>query len=140
MKIVLSLLVGLGIAVAAVAGASANPGRDAILAALAAEAKKADPAFAGFSAERGQAFWTATHPGGKPDTPSCTTCHTVDPTKAGQTRVGKAIDPMAVSATPDRFSDPEKVAKWFQRNCNSVLGRDCTAIEKGDVITYLSSK
>jgi hypothetical protein len=47
---------------------------------------------------------------------------------------------MAVSMTPDRFTDPEKVAKWFSRNCNGVLGRDCTAVEKGDFITYLSSK
>ena len=139
MRTFLPMLIGLGIAAAA-AGAAADPGRDAILAALAAEAKQADPAFSGFSAERGQAFWTAAHTGGKPDTPSCTTCHGPDPTKAGQTRAGKAIDPMAVSRAPARFSDSEKVAKWFQRNCSSVLGHDCTATEKGDVITYLSSK
>ena len=28
-----------------------------------------------FSVERGKAFFEATHTGGKPDTPSCTTCH-----------------------------------------------------------------
>ncbi|HUL06343.1 MAG TPA: DUF1924 domain-containing protein [Candidatus Acidoferrum sp.] len=122
------------------AAATSNPARDAILAAFAAEAKQADPAFAGFSAERGQAFWTTAHAGGKPDTPSCTSCHTPDPTREGQTRAGKQIAPMAISRTPDRFTDPEKVAKWFGRNCNSVLGRDCTAAEKGDVITYLAGK
>ena len=47
---------------------------------------------------------------------------------------------MAVSVSAERFTDPEKVAKWFTRNCNSVLGRECTAAEKGDVITYLSGK
>jgi len=26
------------------------------------------------------------------------------------------------------------------RNCKTVLGRLCTAVEKGDVITYLSGK
>lgn len=135
----LPVLAGLVLALIA-AVAVADPGRDAILATLAAEAKQADPAFAGFSAAKGQVFWDASHTGGKPDTPSCTTCHTADPTKAGQTRAGKVIEPMAVSVTPKRFTDAETVAKWFTRNCNSVLGRECTATEKGDVITYLSSK
>ena len=122
------------------AAGTVSPARDAILAAFAADAKQADGAFAGFSAERGHAFWTAAHAGGKPDTPSCTTCHTPDPTAQGQTRAGKQIAPMAVSQTPDRFTYPAKVEKWFGRNCNTVLGRDCTPVEKGDVITYLSGK
>jgi hypothetical protein len=123
------------------AGATrANPARDAILAQLAAEAKQSDPGFAGFSAQRGDAFWHATHGGGKPDTPACITCHTRDPRAQGQTRAGKMIQPMAVSKTPDRFTDPAKVEKWFTRNCKTVLGRPCTAVEKGDVITYLSGQ
>ena len=138
MKAVLALALS-AITVAATAMAASNPGRDAILAAFAAEAKKADTGFAGFSPQRGQAFFATNHTGGKADTPSCTTCHTKDPTREGQTRAGKQIAPMAVSMTPDRFTDPEKVAKWFSRNCNGVLGRDCTAVEKGDFITYLSS-
>jgi hypothetical protein len=120
--------------------ALADPARDAIVAALTEEAKKQDAGFAGFSAERGQAFWAVKHSGGKPDTPSCTSCHGSDPTQAGQTRAGKAIEPMAVSKTPKRLTDPAEVNKWFTRNCNSVLGRECTAVEKGDVIAYLSSK
>ena len=136
---ILPVLTGTALALLA-ADAAADPGRDAILATLAMEAKQADPAFAGFSAAQGQAFWSASHTGGKPDTPSCTTCHSADPTKAGQTRAGKAIEPMAVSVNPKRFTDAEAVAKWFTRNCNSVLGRECTAAEKGDVITFLSSK
>jgi hypothetical protein len=132
--------------VAALAGgffasvALADPARDAILGALADQAKQADPSFGGFSADRGQAFWTATHTGGKPDTPSCTSCHGGDPAVAGATRAGKPIGPMAVSVAPERFTDPEKVEKWFLRNCNGVVGRQCTALEKGDVITYLSGK
>jgi hypothetical protein len=131
---------GAVLVVLASAAALADPARDAIVAALAEEAKQQDAGFAGFSAERGQAFWTAKHTGGKPDTPSCTSCHGPDPAKAGQTRAGKAIDPMAVSVAPKRFTDPAEVNKWFTRNCNSVLGRECTAVEKGDVIAYLSSK
>ena len=115
-----------------------NPARDAILATFAAEAKKVDLVFTGFSAQRGAALWNSSHTGGKPETPSCTTCHTKDATAVGMTRAFKPIAPMAVSKTPDRFTDPEKVDKWFTRNCNSVLGRPCTPTEKGDIITYLS--
>ena len=117
----------------------------------------ANPAFAGdttpadqiarFSAEagqpadaaRGKALFTDNHTGGKPDTPSCTTCHTNDPRTGGKARTGKAIEPMAPSANPARFTDTAKVDKWFGRNCNSVLGRDCTALEKADVIAWLAS-
>lgn len=91
-----------------------------------------------FSLERGKAFFEAAHTGGKPATPSCTTCHGKDPRVAGQTRTGKVIEPMAASANPERFTDPAFIEKWFSRNCDTVLGRSCTATEKGDVITYLS--
>jgi Domain of unknown function (DUF1924) len=120
--------------------AIADPARDAILAALAAKAKSDNPAFTGFSVDAGKAFWFATQSGGKPDTPSCTTCHTQDPKASGKTRAGKAIAPMAVSVTPRRFTDTAEVEKWFLRNCNGVLGRECSAAEKGNVITYLSSQ
>jgi hypothetical protein len=113
--------------------------QSAVLDAYRQKAVAADPAFAGFSAQRGQSFFLAQHSGGKPDTPSCTTCHTSNPANAGQTRAGKAIDPMAVSANPDRFTDIAKTEKWFARNCSSVLGRDCTPEEKGDFITFMSS-
>jgi cytochrome c peroxidase len=91
------------------------------------------------SAERGKAFFLAEHAGGKPETPSCATCHTGDPTKAGQTRAGKAIDPMAPAANPARFTVIADVEKWFGRNCRSVVGRACTPGEKADVIAWLTS-
>lgn len=117
---------------AAISAAHADPARDAIIAGYASAAGQP------LSAERGKAFFMATHQGGKPDTPSCTTCHTNNPKSAGQTRAGKPVEPMAVSANPKRFTDPAFVEKWFGRNCNSVLGRECTALEKGDVLTWLS--
>ncbi|HYD32630.1 MAG TPA: DUF1924 domain-containing protein [Azospirillaceae bacterium] len=120
--------------------AADNPTRRTILDSFAAEAKQADPGFTGFSAERGAAFFAATQSGGGAETPSCTTCHGANPIARGQTRAGKPIEPMAVSAAPDRFTDPEKVAKWFERNCASVLGRACTAQEKGDFITFMATK
>ena len=103
-------------------------------------AKAIDAKFAGFSAERGKAFYLATHTSGSPETPSCTTCHTQNPENTGQTRAGKRILPMAVSKTGDRFTDFEKTEKWFARNCKSVLGRECTPLEKGDFITFLAAQ
>jgi hypothetical protein len=126
-----AVLAGSG-AAAAMAGA-----QDAVIAALTAQAKQENAGFTGFSAENGKALFMATHQGGKPDTPSCTTCHTDNVKATGKTRAGKEIGPMAVSANAERFTDMAKVEKWFARNCNSVLGRECTAQEKGDVATWL---
>jgi Domain of unknown function (DUF1924) len=117
----------------------AGGGRDAVLAAYTNQAKTESAGFKGFSADRGKALYSSKNPGGNADTPSCSTCHTASPLNSGRTRAGKSIDPMAVSASPTRFTDIAKTEKWFGRNCRSVLGRDCTAQEKGDFITYLSS-
>jgi len=116
--------------------AAATP-RDAILAEFLARARSVDSGFTGFSAARGESLFSATHTGGKPDTPSCTTCHTASPQNKGRTRAGKEIDPIAVSRAPKRFTDPAEVEKWFGRNCKSVLGRECSAVEKGDFITFM---
>jgi len=124
----------------ALAGEAAPAGRDSVLAMLAAQAKHSDASFAGFSADRGRVFWTSTHNGGNPETKACTACHTQDPHAIGQTRAGKSIQPMAISRNPERFTDPHKVEQWFTRNCKTVLGRECTPIEKGDVITYLATQ
>jgi hypothetical protein len=115
----------------------ADPRRDAILGELLAQAKKDGAGFAGFSAERGAAFYKATQKGGKPGTASCTSCHGTSPQERGKTRAGKDIEPMAVSKNPARYTDRDNVEKWFGRNCNDVLGRACTAQEKGDFITSM---
>ena len=120
-----------------VAFAGSENAQQPLLDVYAANAKSLDNGFTGFSAERGKTLFISRFPGGKPDTPSCTACHTPDPTKMGQTRAGKDIDPMAVSVNPKRYSDPEKAEKWFGRNCRNVLGRECTATEKGDFITFM---
>ncbi len=120
--------------------ASAESPRERVVADLAAQARAADPGFAGFSAARGAAFYKARPGGGKPDTPSCDTCHGATPQTPGQTRAGKPIEPMAVSRVAHRYTDPEKVNKWFGRNCQSVLGRECTPREKGDFLAYMMSQ
>jgi mono/diheme cytochrome c family protein len=130
-------LVGVGLLFLLPALATAGALQKGVLDAYLSAAKAENASFSGFSAERGKALFTSKHDV-SPETPSCMTCHTADPTKAGQTRAGKEIAPMAVSKTPDRFSDAEKVEKWFTRNCQSVIGRACTAQEKGDFITFMT--
>ena len=111
--------------------------REDQLAQYASAAKAADPAFTGFSAARGKTLHTQTFTGGKSDTPSCTSCHGTDPRTAGRNPIGKAIEPVALSAAPTRYTDQAKVEKWFKRNCTEVLGRECSAKEKGDWLSFM---
>jgi len=101
------------------------------------QAKQENPAFSGFSADRGASFFRTErmHSDGKKV--SCSTCHTADPRNQGKTRANKVIEPMAPIVNPQRFTDAAKVEKWFGRNCKDVLERACTAQEKGDYIQYL---
>lgn len=88
------------------------------------------------SAARGQEFFTTKH--GKDW--SCSSCHTSTPTGEGKhAATGKLIAPMAPAANAERFTDNTKTEKWFRRNCNDVVGRECTPGEKADVITWLLS-
>lgn len=101
-----------------------------------AAARAGTPGFSAFSAQRGKQFFNATHGNDW----SCASCHTASPVATGRhAKTGKAIAPLAPSANPRRFADAAKVEKWFKRNCNDVLGRVCTAQEKGDVLAYLMS-
>ena len=93
------------------------------------------PSFQGFSAERGRALYER-----RGQDWSCSSCHTDDPRGSGQHAVtGKAIRPLSPTANSERFTDAAKVEKWFRRNCRDVLGRECTVVEKGDFITWLTS-
>lgn len=118
-----------------------EPARDAILADYAAQSRAADPAFAAFSARRGETLFRTEWAGGDPRTPSCTSCHTADPKNSGRNaKTGRPIDPVAVSVNPSRFTDSADVEKQFGRDCKSVLGRACTALEKGDYITFMAGQ
>jgi len=87
-------------------------------------------------AARGQQFFTGSH--GREW--SCASCHGALPTQAGQhASTGKPIKALAPAFNAERFTDPAKVEKWFRRNCNDVVGRECSAAEKADLLAWLSS-
>lgn len=84
--------------------------------------------------ERGQQLFTTTH--GREW--SCASCHGASPTQSGRhANTGKPIAALAPAFNPERFTDPAKVEKWFRRNCNDVMGRECSAAEKADVLAWL---
>lgn len=69
---------------------------------------------------------------------SCATCHSSAPTVDGKhATTGKLISPLAPAFNAERFTDIAKSDKWFRRNCNDVMGRECTAVEKADVLAWL---
>jgi hypothetical protein len=107
-----------------------------------AHAATAADALAGFTAQtgtaavaaRGQEFFTKTH--GRDW--SCASCHGAVPTQTGKhASTGKPISPLAPAFNAERFTDKAKTDKWFRRNCNDVVGRECTASEKADVLSWL---
>lgn len=136
---------------------AAGPGD--FLASYAAQAKHADTSFAGFSAERGRAFYFRVHTIDDGSELSCATCHHADPRKqtiahkdqipcrachvtfhepaSGRSATVGDIRALAPSANPDRFTNEWKVEAWFDWNCKLLLKRQCTPVEKGDVITWL---
>lgn len=90
------------------------------------------------SLERGRKLYHGKFPGEKAE--SCSTCHTSSPKDGGRhVRTNKAIEPLAPSVSPERFTDMAKVEKWFKRNCNEVLNRACTPQEKADFTAYVLS-
>jgi hypothetical protein len=109
-----------------------------------AAARAATPAelLAGYTAQagspavpaRGQAFFTSTH--GREW--SCSSCHGSVPTQTGKhASTGKPIAPLAPAFNAERFTDAAKSEKWFRRNCNDVVGRECSPAEKADLLGWL---
>ena len=95
-----------------------------------------------FSSTAGKAFWNQPfRVSGGNEQRSCSTCHTADVRQPGKHAVtGKAIKPLAPSVLSKRITNPKKIRKWLRRNCTWTLGRECTAQEKGDVLTYLMTQ
>jgi hypothetical protein len=86
------------------------------------------------SAARGEQLFNTKH--GKEW--SCASCHENPPNHDTKHIVtGKTIKPLSPNINSERFVDQAKVEKWFKRNCNDVLARECTAQEKADVLAWL---
>jgi mono/diheme cytochrome c family protein len=83
---------------------------------------------------RGQSFFNSTHG----NEWKCASCHGAVPTGKGEHAIThKVIEPLAPAFNAQRFSDMAKTEKWFRRNCKDVLGRECSAAEKADVLAWL---
>jgi len=131
-----------------------------ILETYAAQARADDPAFIAFSAERGEAFYREPHAVKGAGVWSCASCHLKNPrfsVLAHRTEIPcrachvlndwehpdphsakkRVIDAFAPSANPKRLGDAKRAETFLRLNCLLLLKRECTALEKGDVITYL---
>jgi hypothetical protein len=156
-RLALSCLLAAGLAVAGAEAHAATP--EELLALYAEQARRADPAFAGFSAQRGQALYYREFEMETGEILSCAACHHEDPRRERfahhdpipcsachrfhtgsfeeMPRIRRQLLPLAPSANPDRFRDLVQTEKWFGMNCRLLMQRDCTPLEKGDVITWL---
>lgn len=90
------------------------------------------------SPERGQRLFTTNF---KRDFGwSCASCHGAVPTKSGKHDLTeKRIEPLAPAFNPARFTDRARAENFFRLNCKDVVGRECTAGEKADVLSWLLS-
>lgn len=112
--------------------------------ATAARASTAEELLAGYSKaagaapspERGQRFYSTNF--GRELGLSCASCHGAVPTKEGKDAVtNKKIAPLAPSSNPTRFTEATKVEYNFRLNCRDFVGRECTAAEKADLVSWL---
>jgi len=108
---------------------------------LAKEAKSENPSFKGFDAKRGKEIFFSKHIGKRGREISCASCHTNDLTQSGENIfTGKKLEPLSPKVNPKRLTDLKKVKKWLRRNFKDVYKREGSAIEKGDVLTYILSQ
>ncbi len=71
---------------------------------------------------------------------SCASCHGESPTRSGRhASTGKVLEPLAPAFNLKSLTDSARVDKWLRRNGKDVLGRECTAGEKADVLAWLNS-
>lgn len=112
--------------------------------ATAARAATAEELLAGYSKaaggapspERGQRFYNTNF--GRDLGLSCAACHGSVPTKDGKDAVtDKKISPFAPASNATRFTEATKVEHNFRLNCSDFVGRDCTAAEKADLLSWL---
>jgi hypothetical protein len=123
---VVALALGFALGAAGAPARAATPAQ--LLAAYSAQAGQ--PA----APQRGQQLFTTSH--GREW--RCASCHGDVPTQPGRhASTGKTIAALAPAFNAERFTDAAKTEKWFRRNCNDVMGRECSAAEKADVLAWL---
>ena len=133
MRILISLVLIIGFANASVL--------DDYLNTLSTQVKQSNPSFNGFDAKRGEIIFTSKHIGKKGKEISCTSCHTNNFTQNGENFfTGKVIKPLSPKVNPKRLTDLKTIKKWLKRNFKDVYKREGTALEKGDVLTYIVNK
>lgn len=92
-----------------------------------------------FEAQAGKTLWTRSFGmSAEGKERRCATCHTEDLRQTGKhIKTGKTIEPLAPSVNTRRLTDIAEIEKWFKRNCEWTLGRECNAQEKGDFLSYI---
>lgn len=114
---------------------------DNFLNSLKQEVLKTDSSFKDFDFKRGEEIFLSKHIGKKGELISCASCHGTNLHEENQNYfTGKQIDALSPKANPKRFTDKKEIEKWLKRNFNDVYNREGTALEKGDVITYIINK
>lgn len=102
------------------------------------EAARSAPGFVP-SVERGRDFF-ARKWGVSDKMPNCQSCHGSNLMQDGKHVItGKRIAPLSPQANSKRLTSSRKVAKWFKRNCKDVVGRECTAAEKADLLKFFNN-
>ncbi|MDO9243390.1 MAG: DUF1924 domain-containing protein [Rhodocyclaceae bacterium] len=92
-----------------------------------------------FTVEEGRRFYLVRRTWQSGDY-TCSGCHTEDPKTEGKhIKTKLPLKPLAPSANSERFIDANVVEANFTAHCMDLHERDCTAYEKGNLITYLKS-
>jgi hypothetical protein len=159
----LRLMLGITLSGASLSGVAADQNTPAdLLGRYHAQAKAESADFGGFSPEDGRAFYFRKHAMPVVGEIGCVSCHLADPRRSilrHRTKIPcrachviddrehvdpphakkREIDAFAPVANPRRFSDYDTVERWFRLNCNYLLQRSCTAVEKGNLLSWLLS-
>lgn len=102
---------------------------------------KEKPTFKGFDYKRGEKIFTSTHIGKRGKEISCTSCHGINLNESHKNFfTGKMIKPLSPKVNKDRFTKTKQIEKWLKRNFKDVYNRVGTNLEKGDVVTYITTK
>jgi len=91
---------------------------------------------------QGKSLWTTQFTvNSQSDKRSCSSCHSDNLKNQGKhLRTGKDIKSMAPSVNPLSLSNTRKIKKWFKRNCKWTMGRECTAQEKADLLSFINQQ